>query len=373
MSTMTRPRGLLLVVCLVAGPVGAAEPPDAPDTAERGEVAEPWERPAAPPCACDGGCGGLRPGRSQEGAFLGAWPARGIGLALGISTGLGLESRPEGASALRGWRNADAAVIGGALAVNLTTRFLDRKPVSLTGGRWSDCRGGTSSLGSVDGSARSALVGRSLKARATAARISDMTLVASMVSPFALALGTDESQRGRDALVVTETLAVSLLVNDAVKRIFDRPRPFAHFCEPQDSADLDEQDAHYSFYSGHASTSFAAAVAAGTISHYRGDRNERWIWATGLTLATTTGVLRIVADKHYLVDVMVGAAAGGAAGWLIPRLHRPAKGIPAHANESTSTGSLTALALPLTRGDRGRGVLRAGFGPGPFAELHWRW
>lgn len=368
---MTRSLGFVLVGCLFAGSVPAAEPHDAPGTTEPSEATEPRDQPSSPPCVCEDGCGGLRSGRSPEVASLGPWPARGIGLALGLSAGLGLEARPQGLSELRGWRAADAALIGSALAINLTTRILDKEPSGLARGRWSDCRAGKSALDPVDRGARAALVGRSLKARANAARISDITLVASIASPFALALGTDSDQRGRDALVVTETLAVSLLVNDAVKRVFDRPRPFAHFCAPQASGDLEEPDAHYSFYSGHASTSFAAAVAAGTIGHYRGDRHEGWIWATGLTLATTTGVLRIVADKHYLVDVVVGAAAGSAAGWLIPRLHRPAKGIPAHL--PSSTGSVTAVALPLARGERGRGVLRAGFGAGPFAELAWRW
>lgn len=329
---------------------------------------------ASSPCLCDGGCLGIPPHPPAR-AFLGPWPARGLGLALGLTAGLGLEARPEGAPSLRGWRNADAAVVGGAMAINLATRLLDSPPGEMTASRWSDCRSGASTLNAVDRRVRSALVGHTLKARANAARISDLTLAASLVSPLARALGNNPGSRRRDTLVLAETLAASWLVNDAAKRLFDRPRPYAHFCEPQDPAELEDPmenaDVHYSFYSGHASMSFAAAVAAGTISHYRGDRNERWIWATGLSLAATTGVLRIVADKHYLVDVLVGTAAGGAAGWLIPRLHRPG---PTHSPSPVIGGPpTTALAVPLTLAGRGSGVLRAGFSAGPFAELNWHW
>ena len=45
------------------------------------------------------------------------------------------------------------------------------------------------------------------------------------------------------------------------------------------------------------------------------------MWAAGLTLATLTGYLREAADKHYLSDVLTGAAVGAAVGWAIPYLH----------------------------------------------------
>lgn len=42
--------------------------------------------------------------------------------------------------------------------------------------------------------------------------------------------------------------------------------------------------------------------------------------ATGLGVATTTGLLRIAADRHYTTDVLAGAAIGLASGLLVPRL-----------------------------------------------------
>jgi membrane-associated phospholipid phosphatase len=37
-----------------------------------------------------------------------------------------------------------------------------------------------------------------------------------------------------------------------------------------------------------------------------------------MSVATATALLRIVADKHYLSDVVVGAAVGTASGLLLP-------------------------------------------------------
>jgi membrane-associated phospholipid phosphatase len=47
------------------------------------------------------------------------------------------------------------------------------------------------------------------------------------------------------------------------------------------------------------------------------------VWATGFSLAAFVGYLRIAADKHYMSDVLVGAATGTAAGVLIPLLFHP--------------------------------------------------
>jgi membrane-associated phospholipid phosphatase len=208
--------------------------------------------------------------------------------------------------------------------------------------------------------------------RQQAATISDATLSASAVFPFGLALGANPDERGHDVGVALGALAVNLALTDVVKRLADRPRPYAHFCRPYRPEDLAKDDAHYSFYSGHTSTAFAMAVTAGMLSHYHGYRNEAGVWATGLTLATTTAVLRIAADRHYATDAIAGAAAGIFIGWLVPRLHRPA-GMPQPGSRKSEPPPAT-MTLPLRFGGAsGEGVLRAGFGTGPFVEATWRW
>lgn len=42
--------------------------------------------------------------------------------------------------------------------------------------------------------------------------------------------------------------------------------------------------------------------------------------ATTLVAASATGVLRVVADKHWASDVLVGSAVGTATGLLFPLL-----------------------------------------------------
>ena len=47
------------------------------------------------------------------------------------------------------------------------------------------------------------------------------------------------------------------------------------------------------------------------------------VWVGGLFLAVATGYFRIAGDKHYLTDVLTGAAVGTAMGLGVPLLfHR---------------------------------------------------
>ena len=46
------------------------------------------------------------------------------------------------------------------------------------------------------------------------------------------------------------------------------------------------------------------------------------VWGSTLTLATLTGIARVKAGVHYPTDVIAGAIAGSAIGYLVPRLHR---------------------------------------------------
>jgi membrane-associated phospholipid phosphatase len=65
-----------------------------------------------------------------------------------------------------------------------------------------------------------------------------------------------------------------------------------------------------SFPSGHSSRSFAAAASL----------HKRYGWEIGIpahAVAGFVGFARVKAKKHYLHDVIAGAAIGEAAGWLI--------------------------------------------------------
>jgi membrane-associated phospholipid phosphatase len=121
---------------------------------------------------------------------------------------------------------------------------------------------------------------------------------------------------GRDQLAALSSLGMAQLAANVSKRAFHRERPGVVF----DREPIDEHDDVHSFISGHSATTFAAAVAAGTIASRRGSADAPWIWGGGLGLAATTAYLRVAGDRHFLTDVLAGAATGAAVGMLMPRV-----------------------------------------------------
>lgn len=87
-----------------------------------------------------------------------------------------------------------------------------------------------------------------------------------------------------------------------------------------------------SFFSGHTTAAFTAAVFTGYTYQlkHKGSPLVPWVWGGSLAAAGTVGAMRVMAGKHFPSDVLVGAAVGSLAGWLVPRLHlrKPAKARP---------------------------------------------
>lgn len=139
---------------------------------------------------------------------------------------------------------------------------------------------------------------------------------------------------GRDQLVALESVLVAQVLADTAKRTFRRARPDVVFNgEPLTALD----DVH-SYFSGHTATSFAAVVSTATIASRRGSRHARWIWVGGLTLASSTGYLRVAANRHFLTDVLTGAAVGSAVGLLVPRTF----------DGPSTSAAITSMALPIS-------------------------
>ncbi|MDI3287619.1 phosphatase PAP2 family protein [Polyangium sp. 15x6] len=163
----------------------------------------------------------------------------------------------------------------------------------------------------------------------TAARISDVGLYG--LAPLAAfgfdaavvyATGGTLAEWGKDALVILESMVVAADLTQIVKFSVGRERPLLEYGSV-DPDERDSRDNNLSFFSGHTSFTFSAAVASGTVATLKGYRAAPWIWATGLTIATATGYFRMAADKHYFTDVMIGAIVGSAVGFVVPWLHRP--------------------------------------------------
>ena len=121
---------------------------------------------------------------------------------------------------------------------------------------------------------------------------------------------------GRDVTATLSSMGVAQLATGISKRAFRRSRPNVVF----DGDPINDGDDVHSFFSAHAATAFAAVASAGTIASRRGSPEATWIWIGGVGLAGSTGYLRVAADRHFLTDVLVGAAVGTAVGTLMPRL-----------------------------------------------------
>ena len=117
-----------------------------------------------------------------------------------------------------------------------------------------------------------------------------------------------------NVLPITESVTTAMLVTRVLKLSAGRQRPYAHFGMGGTG------DANLSWPSGHSSAAFSVAVSSGMVAHMRGYSYERFVWISGLTLATATAYLRIAADKHYLTDVASGAAIGTGIGLTVPLL-----------------------------------------------------
>src|SRR5690606_32569893 len=162
---------------------------------------------------------------------------------------------------------------------------------------------------------------------------SDAFLAVNIVNSFAVDALLNAGWRHQSPDVAFQLAAIDaqvLVVNIAVQlwtaNLIARQRPYARLCGTEGASREDcSGDYRYrSFYGAHTSDSFALATA--TCMHHAHlplyPSGVRWVPCAGaLTFAAATGAARVLADQHYLTDVLAGAAAGSFVGWLIPWLH----------------------------------------------------
>lgn len=177
--------------------------------------------------------------------------------------------------------------------------------------------------------------------------LTDVMVAAAIAAPIALsaieAATSEDSGRWNafwvDTLVFAEAMALTISLNQAVKHIVQRPRPYTYQLAAEDSNQV-EADATNSFYSGHTASAFTGAVALASTFTYRHPESalRPLVWAGSLTFAAATGVGRVLGGDHFWTDVMAGAVLGAAVGWWVPGSHR---------REAKQTASLVQVhALP---------------------------
>jgi membrane-associated phospholipid phosphatase len=211
---------------------------------------------------------------------------------------------------------------------------------------------GVDRLNGLDQWARGARWG-SLEAQSTASVLSYVMVFAALpaaITGIEVALARGETRWvSEDLVLVTKTTALALLLNQSVKFIVGRERPFVHVLAPEErKLTEDPLDNNLSFFSGHTTFAFASVVAAGTVAELRSYRGRAWVWAVGLPLAVASGYLRMAADRHYLTDVLVGAVVGAGFGVGIPLLLHPRVDAAGAALQMRVVPSWNSLALSAT-------------------------
>lgn len=170
-----------------------------------------------------------------------------------------------------------------------------------------------------------------------AAVTSDNLYYGSVVVPFIIdnyivALGVH--QNADVALQMTlmdlQSLGLSGVMTLAAEHGVGRERPYVKDCAPgknaPDTVGFNHCDRGFrdfqSFYSGHAAAAFTMAgltcVHHQHLPLYGGGAADAVACVTMGALATTTGVLRLVSDRHYASDVLLGTAIGIVNGYLLP-------------------------------------------------------
>lgn len=180
-----------------------------------------------------------------------------------------------------------------------------------------------------DESFRSAIRLGAVEDQEIARTISDITLGAVVLQAALLDAALVPAIRGDGDLVwraeFAHALALGITISggEIVKRLVGRARPYERDCDADPSRHgCDASDLFHSFYSLHSGVAFTSAGFSCAMHLDRGLYSDLGADASAcgvsLALAASTGILRVVADRHYLSDVLVGAALGFLVGYLMP-------------------------------------------------------
>ncbi len=178
-----------------------------------------------------------------------------------------------------------------------------------------------------DKSIRSALVGRGLTAP-TWSKVSDVTVFGLLpLTAVALDWSLAHDERfdrpfGDDLGIMAESVLASALVDQLVKFVALRQRPYAAYDAPYTAdyhASVGALDDNLSFFSGHSAAALSVTVAASRLIELRTGRKLGY--AILVPLGILASFMRVAADKHWATDVLTGMVVGAVAGWVVPSLH----------------------------------------------------
>jgi len=198
-----------------------------------------------------------------------------------------------------------------------------------------------------DDDLRTALRLRSPTLRDDARTLSNWTAIANVVWAVAVdsaipALHGRSDTATQLILMDAESFAFSTLVTTSIFKTVGRARPSYADCQRDPNFDpLCRSGATSSFPSGHTNAAFTAA-GLGCAHHLHlalyGDSVADTLACAGMiTVAGATGSLRMMGDRHYASDVLVGGLIGFAFGYGIPTAFHYGK-----ASESTQSSLMVS-------------------------------
>jgi len=148
-----------------------------------------------------------------------------------------------------------------------------------------------------------------------ASNVSDSTLWLSIALPFLPVTQLPNKDAKWNALRITGSGHIlNTIATFGVKHAVGRARPFTYNSSSAAREYLQERGENYShrsFYSGHSSHSFTAAMISQYLHCIKSHRDSvRAFQFLEFALASSTASLRVRAGQHFYSDVIVGAAAG---------------------------------------------------------------
>jgi membrane-associated phospholipid phosphatase len=247
-----------------------------------------------------------------------------------------------------------AASVLGALGVTLFIDYPDDA-------RW---RGGIL----FDDAVRGALRAHDPAARDAIRRASDFTLISNIVQ-VGLVDGIilpllDHSPRVavQVSLINAQAFALNTLIATVLFKVVARERPLVADCRRDPNFDpLCKVGSYAGFPSSHASTAFTAAglscVHHAYLPLYGSPAGDTAACAGAIGLATATSLFRVIGDRHYLTDVLFGAALGFSLGYVYPWLFHYRADAPKPLQKAAAAGGVTWTVLPTPTGLTVSGVL----------------
>ena len=151
---------------------------------------------------------------------------------------------------------------------------------------------------------------------------------------------------------------LTLTAGGIVKRVANRARPYERECAANPGApgcqSHDIYESFYSLHTGLAATSAGFSCALHLERDLFGDVGHDVASCGGsIAAATVTGLLRVVADRHYLSDVLIGGLLGFAVGYLVPVLVIPARTSRLEGLSDEPRSDFAWSILPMVAGESG--------------------